>query len=33
MHISSDGLFAFAPNRLKEENTIAIFSIGRATGE
>ncbi|MFC4222067.1 lactonase family protein [Flagellimonas marina] len=33
IHISPDGLFAYVSNRLKEENTIAIFSIDPHTGE
>lgn len=32
IHISPDGRFLYASNRLEEENTIAIFSIDRKNG-
>ena len=32
IHVSPDGLFLYASNRLQTENTIAIFSIDQLTG-
>jgi 6-phosphogluconolactonase len=33
IHVSPDGLFLYASNRLQTENTIAIFSIDQLTGK
>lgn len=33
IHISPDGLFLYASNRLDEENTLSIFKIHRKTGK
>ena len=33
IHISPDGLFLYASNRLKTENTISIFSISQSSGK
>lgn len=33
IHVSPDGFFVYVSNRLKDEHTIAIFSINQETGE